>query len=214
MDRLIPFSPDVYVGMFGRYNETYWPALLVAVALGGVMLYCLKRADRIAGRVLALIVGAFWMWTGWAFHIETYADLNWAAVPFGVLFIAQGLASVLWGGLLGRFEIIAGRTRSLEIGVVLLFAAFTLHPLLTFFMHMPIETTHGFAITPATVALISVAVLFMVYGRASLWLLVWPMLWSAWDLASAATMGLWRDAALPALTLAASVFLILSRTRR
>jgi len=214
MDRLIPFSPDVYVGMFGRYNETYWPVLLCAIVLGVILLHCLKRADRTAARGLALIVGAYWIWTGWAFHIETYADLNWAAVPFGILFIVQGLASVLWGGLLGRFEIIAGRTRSVEVGVVLLFAALALHPLLTFFMHMPIETAHGFAITPAPAALIGVAVLFTVYGRASLWLLIWPVLWSAWDLASAATMGLWRDAALPALTLAASVFLILSRTRR
>ncbi len=213
MNRLIPFSPDVYVSMFGGYNGTYWPALLAAVVLGGVMLYCLKRADRTAGRVLALIVGASWIWTGWAFHIETYADLNWAAVPFGILFIVQGVLSVLWGGLLGRFEIIAGRTRSVEIGVVLLFAALALHPLLTFFMQMPIETTHGFAITPATTALISVAVLFTVYGRASFWLLIWPVLWSAWDLASAWTMMLYRDAALPALTLAAAAYLIV-RMRR
>jgi hypothetical protein len=214
VDRLIPFSPDVYVSLFAQYNAAFWPALICALILGVAMLGCIIHASAAAGRMLALIVATYWIWTGWAFHIETYATLNWAAVPFGALFIVQGMVTIFMGTALGRFDVIAGRTRSVEIGATLLFVALLAHPVLTYLTGQPIETAHAFAITPASVALIAVATLYVVYGRAVLWLLVWPILWSAWDLASAWSMDLWRDAMLPALTLCAAAYLIQARVRR
>ncbi len=214
MDRLIPFTPDVYVGMFAGYNETTWTAFTAAVALGLVTLICIRRGDRNAGRILALSVATFWIWTGWAFFIETYARLNWAAVPFGWLFIAQGVVTAIWGGVLGRFETSTGRTHSVEIGTALLFVALIGHPVLTYALGHPIETAHGFGTAPATVALIAVAALYLIYGRRVLWLAVWPVLWAAWDLASAWTMGLWRDVPLPALTLFFAAWLAAQRLRR
>lgn len=214
MERLIPFSPEVYVSMFARYNAATWPATVTAVFLGALILVCVRRGGADAGRTLALIVAAFWVWTGWTFHIGQYSNLNWAADPFGWLFIMQGGLTAFWGTTLGRFDVAAGRTRSVEIGIALLMIALVLHPVLTYFMQMPIDTAHGFGTTPATTALIAVAALYLVYGRASLWLLIWPVLWSGWDLASAWTMGLWRDVPLPALTLAAATYLTAIRIRR
>jgi hypothetical protein len=214
MDRLIPFTADVYAGMFARYNAETWPALVLALLLGAVALICVRRGEPRAGRILAFTLATYWVWTGWAFFIQTYAGLNWAAVPFGALFIAQGVLTALWGGVLGRFETAAGRTRSVEIGTALLFAALLGHPVLTYAFGHPIDTAHGFGTAPATVALIAVAALYLIYGRAVLWLALWPVLWAAWDLASAWTMGLWRDVPLPALTLFFAAWLAAQRLRR
>ena len=46
-----------------------------------------------------------------------------------------------------------------------------------------------------------------------LWLLAWPLIWSAWDLASAYTMTLMREIPLPASAIAATVYLVF-RARR
>ena len=212
MDRLIPFSPDVYVSIFGGYNAWAWPAFAVAAVITAVALSRLLRGDGQAGRLLALSIAASWIWTGWAFHLETYAMLNWAAVPFGWLFIAQGLGCALWAGLPGRVPVIF-HARYAPPGFFLMACALALHPLLVLVSGDAARHAHLFGITPAPVAAASVAALFFLKGRGSLWLLAWPVVWSAWDLASAWRMMLYRDAALPALTLAAAVFLIF-RARR
>ncbi|MBO6949905.1 MAG: hypothetical protein JJ855_18150 [Rhodospirillales bacterium] len=212
MERLIPFSPDVYVGMFARYNQDAWPAAALAVLLGFVTLICIHRREVRAGHILAFSVATFWMWTGWAFHINQYANLNWAAVIFGWLFILQGALTALWGGVLGRFKI-THDTVQIWIGYTLMAAALMLHPLLASGAGDSLKTAQLFGTAPATTALIGVAAICFVEGRKSLWLLAWPLIWSGWDLASAYTMALTRDAPLPALTIAAAVYLLL-RARR
>lgn len=212
MDRLIPFSPDVYVGMFARYNQDAWPAAALAALLGIVTLICIHRREPRAGRILALSVATFWVWTGWAFHINQYANLNWAAVVFGALFILQGALTALWGGVLGKFDITHDAVK-IRIGYILMAAALILHPLLADGAGDGLNTAQFFGIAPATTALIGVAAICFVEGRKSLWLLAWPVIWSAWDLASAYTMVVLRDAPLPALGIAAAVYLIL-RARR
>lgn len=212
MDRLIPFTPDVYVGMFARYNEDTWPAAALAMLLGVVALICVRRREPRAGRILAFSAATFWVWTGWAFHIHQYANLNWAAVIFGWLFIAQGAVTALWGGILGRFAITGDPVR-IRIGYTLIAAALILHPLLTQVAGDGLMTAQLFGTAPATAALIGVAAVSFVQGRGVLWLLAWPLIWSAWDLASAYTMTLMRDIPLPALAIAATVYLVF-RTRR
>lgn len=207
MDRLIPFSPDVYVGMFARYNQDAWPAAALAVLLGVVTLICIHRREPRAGRILAFTVATFWVWTGWAFHINQYANLNWAAAVFGWAFIAQGALTAFWGGILGRFEITADAPGR-RLGYALMAAALLVPPMLADAAGDGLWTAQLFGTAPATTALIGIAAASFINGRGARWLLAWPLIWSVWELASAYTMTLLRDAPLPAIGIAAAVYLI------
>ena len=91
MDRLIPFTPDVYVGMFADFNTAFWPGHLIAFGLIWAMIVCARRGGRVNTGVMLALIAGFWIWVCYEFHIEHYAQLNWAAIAFGWIFIAQGL---------------------------------------------------------------------------------------------------------------------------
>ncbi len=95
-----PFGPEVYFRLFVRQNEAVWPAHIVVILLG---VAAIALAWRGRGRSVGLILGACWAFVGYTFHLELYANLNWAAEHFGWAFIAQG-ALLAGAGLLGRLD--------------------------------------------------------------------------------------------------------------
>ena len=87
------FSRSTYDRLFEIYNAAIWPAQVVAVALGLVILALLwRRAEGSRGRLIAAILAACWLWVGIAFHASRYATINWAAMGFAWAFgIEAGL---------------------------------------------------------------------------------------------------------------------------
>ncbi|HSJ78405.1 MAG TPA: DUF6064 family protein, partial [Erythrobacter sp.] len=65
---LLLFSPRTYYRLFERYNLELWPLPLVALALGVVLLALARQGGDRAGRGLAVILAACWLWVAWAFH--------------------------------------------------------------------------------------------------------------------------------------------------
>lgn len=73
------FSARTYYRLFEIYNSEIWPAQILAIALGIATLVCLFRTKAWQGRVVTTILAVCWLWVAWAFHIERYATINWAA---------------------------------------------------------------------------------------------------------------------------------------
>ena len=83
----IAFSPEIFEGLFLRYQTETQPAAWVAL-LGGLAVLWLAHHGR--WQWAGWIVAAGFVWTGWAFHLERYQELNWAARYFGWGFFAEG----------------------------------------------------------------------------------------------------------------------------
>jgi hypothetical protein len=81
------FSPRTYRRLFELYNEAIWPAQLLALLLGLILLGCLLRGER--GRLVGAMLAAGWLWVAWAFHLERYATINWAAPWLAAGFAAE-----------------------------------------------------------------------------------------------------------------------------
>ena len=89
------FSPRTYYRLFELYNLAIWPAQLVAVALGVLILALLPVWK---GRVVATILAACWLWVAWAYFLERYDTINWAASYFALGFAIVALL-LLWIGV-------------------------------------------------------------------------------------------------------------------
>jgi hypothetical protein len=100
LEDFFPFTSEVYFRLFVRHNEAVWPLHIVAILLA---VFAIWQAWRGRGRSVAVVLAAGWAFVGYKFHIDLYANLNWAARYFGWAFIAQG-ALVLGSGLLGRLD--------------------------------------------------------------------------------------------------------------
>ena len=82
------FSQRSYYRLIALYNEAVWPAHLLALAAGLIVIGCIARPGAQARRLALLVLAVAWGWVGWAYHLERYADINtagpWFALAFGV----------------------------------------------------------------------------------------------------------------------------------
>ena len=89
------FSPRTYYRLFELYNRAIWPAQLVELALGAAILGLLRVRAAWQGRAVATLLAACWAFVAWAFLLERYSTINWAASYFAVAFLLEALL-LLW----------------------------------------------------------------------------------------------------------------------
>ncbi|HEY1226717.1 MAG TPA: hypothetical protein VGF26_05300 [Ramlibacter sp.] len=86
------FSPRTYYRLFELHNVAMWPMHVAALALGvALLVLALRGRERAAGALLA----ACWLWVAWAFLLQRYATINWAAPWFAAGFAIEGIALLL-----------------------------------------------------------------------------------------------------------------------
>ena len=93
LQQFIPFSHDVYLRLLERIGETYWPWHIATLLLGVIVLLLALRYKASAGCIL---LAPLWLFVGYVFFLQHYAELNWAGNYIGYAFIKnnEGLDSV------------------------------------------------------------------------------------------------------------------------
>jgi hypothetical protein len=92
------FSPRTYYRLFELTNADVWPLQLVTLALGVVIAFLIWRARAWSGRAVAATLAALWLFVAWAYLLERYDPINWAARYFAIAFVLQAVLLV-WTGL-------------------------------------------------------------------------------------------------------------------
>jgi hypothetical protein len=85
------FSSRSYYRLIESYNAAIWPAHLVALVAGVILIGAIARPRQHLQRSAALVLAAAWGWVAWAYHLERYAEINTAAPYFAAAFALQAL---------------------------------------------------------------------------------------------------------------------------
>ncbi|MDH5539482.1 MAG: DUF6064 family protein [Rhizobacter sp.] len=220
------FAPRTYRRLFELYNAEVWPGHLLALAVGLALLWCVTAGQgrRWAARAACALLAGTWLWVAWAFHLQRFATINWAAGWYASAFAVQGLLLLLVGAGCGaHLEIRQRRVWQRRIGIGLLLFALLVQPGLGVLIGRPWTQAEWFGMAPDPTALGTLGVLLLLQAgdrptaaraRCTLpVLMLWPipMLWCA---VSGAT--LWAMQAPEALLLpaAAVVATIAARASR
>jgi hypothetical protein len=201
------FSPRTYYRLFELYNAAIWPLQIGALLLGLAILVLVIRDAPSGGRIVAAILASLWLFVAWAYLLERYDTINWAARYFAFAFVVQA-ALLVWTGLIRdrlRFGTSDPQTplipaqagiqrpeRGLSIfknwvpafagtsgiGVALLFYALAIHPLLAPLTGRPIIQAEIFGLAPDPTAIATLGVLIAT-TRPPWHLFVVPLLWCA-----------------------------------
>jgi hypothetical protein len=180
-----PFTPEVYFRLFERLNEAVWPWQFLMV-IGGAAAVALVWRGR--SKPTALLLAAGWALVGYAFFLDLYAELNWAAEYVGWAFIGQALLIAIVG-LLGHLDadLDEGLDGPGRVGLGLAGFGVLLSPLigpLTGRNWAGVEL-FGVAPDPTVIATLGVALM----ARRVPWvLLVVPVVWAAMSAATALAM--------------------------
>jgi len=177
---MLPYTIEVYLATLAAYNADYFPLSLLAwlALLGGLLAICFRLGESLwRDRVLAILLGALWLWVGLVHQREIMAALNFMAPLYGLLWAAQGGLLILLGlGGLLRFAWPGGAR-----GVLALFlglAGLLLYPLCILFLGYEWQALPLAGTAPNPTAILSLAFLLMLKGRRlPLLLLLGPLAW-------------------------------------
>lgn len=198
LSRAIPFTREVFFGLFGPYNEAIWPAQAVAYLLCLAALWAAFRPFPGRGRLIAAILAAAWFWTGVAYHMLFFARINFAAGAFGLLFVLQGLLFLLTGAARGRLAFRITSDIGGWAGLAVIAVATVAYPL-TGDQEWPRIALVGVA--PCPTVLFTFGMLLLAEGRVPWHLLAIPVLWSLVGGSAALALDIPQDIALPAVAL-------------
>ena len=183
------FSPRTYFRLLELYNRDIWPLQILALALGGELLVSWRRDRERHGRYIAAILAACWIWVAWAFHLERYATINWAATYFAAAFAIEALllawTGIMRGGLPSRPE----APWFARAGVAILVFALVVQPAIGYLAGRHWVQAEYFGVAPDPTVTATLGVLLITANRTPWWLLVIPLSWCAISGAVQWTMG-------------------------
>ncbi|MDP3844722.1 MAG: DUF6064 family protein [Oxalobacteraceae bacterium] len=174
---LLMFSAQTYYRLFELYNREIWPAQILAIGLGIVVLLCLQRAGAWQGRIVAAILAACWIWVAWAFHIERYATINWAARYFVLGFATEALLLIWIGVVRGQLLFRPAANPLRRAGFYLFLFALALQPLIGPAIGRPWPQAEIFGIAPDPTVVATLGILLLAPGRMRWLLLCVPIIW-------------------------------------
>jgi hypothetical protein len=199
------FSPRTYYQLFELYNTDVWPLQFVTLALGLAIAFLIWRPRASSGRAIAAILAALWLLVAWAYLLERYDTINWAARYVAIAFVLQA-ALLVWTGLIRdrlRFGTSDPQTPLIPakagiqspgrrlpifknwvpafagtsgIGLVLLLYAIAIHPLIAPLTGRPITQAEIFGLAPDPTAIATLGIL-LAAARPPPHLFAIPVLW-------------------------------------
>ncbi len=174
---LILFSRAAYFRLFELYNAAIWPAQIAVFALGVAILERSLRGGTRAGRAIAALLAAGWLWVAIAFHAARYATLNTAAPVFAWIFAIEA-ALLLWIGVV-RGRLLFGRPETAWewCGFVLFVFALAVLPFAALLCGRGLRAAEIFGLAPDPTAVGTLGLLLMSKSRPRWPLMIIPTIW-------------------------------------
>lgn len=192
----LPFTTEQFLTVFRDYNTAIWPAQIGAYLLGIGALGLAGRDSSMSDRLICLILATFWVWMGAVYHLLFFWAINPAAVLFGGLFLAQGVAFLSIG--LRRSPLRFSTRSDLYggIGGVAVLYALAVYPALGAWLGHGYPQAPMFGVAPCPTTIFTFGLLLWTRGRVPVWLLVIPTLWALIGTTAAVSLGILEDTGL------------------
>lgn len=201
---MFPFSRQEFLDVFGRYNVAVWPAQLLLYAVALVIVALILRRERLP--VVFALLATLWLWMGVVYHLLFFREINPAAWPFGIAFIAQAVLLLSTD----RRQMASGERGTpiaRSTGKVLIAYALVGYPLIGSLagQQYPTVVTLGL---PCPTTILTIGVLLAALRQPSVWLLAIPIVWAIIGTFAAAGLSIPQDYGLTVAGLCAAVRLL------
>jgi hypothetical protein len=171
---LLLFSPRTYYRLFELTNAEVWPAQVVTLAGGAAILGLILRRSRWGGRAVAGVLVAAWLFVAWAYLLQRYDPINWAARYFAMGFALQA-ALLTWNIARDRLRFDLGSAPA-KAGAAMVVYALALHPLVAPLTGRPWTQVEVFGVAPDPTIVATLGVL-LAADRPHWQLFAIPLLW-------------------------------------
>jgi hypothetical protein len=196
------FSPETYHRLFTLYNEAIWPGHLAALAVAVALVILLARGGAASARAALALLAGCWLFVAWAFHLERYATINWAASWFAGAFAFQALLLAVVAVARGSVAFCRSPAVTTVLGWSILLFAIAGYPLMAAPMGRLWSEAEFFALMPDPTVVATFALL-LAADRIPWHLFVVPTLWTLISGGTLWTMNAPEAAVLPSIAIVA-----------
>lgn len=188
--RAMPFTETQFLDLFGEFNATVWPVLVVLWLISLAVAVQLVRG-RARSDVVWTCGALHWAWSGLAYHALFFTRINRAAWLFAALFVAQAVGFALLAIERGPRTFVWTRSPR-HIAASMLLGYALLYPLLVVLAGHAWPRAPAFGV-PCPTTLFTAGLLLAATPPVRWWLLVVPVLWSAIGGSAAVLFGVTPD---------------------
>jgi len=197
----LPFTAQEFLDVFRRYNQSVWPAQAILVVLALVAIVAALSGGRRASRLVSFILGLLWLWSGAAYHLSFFREINPIAAVFGIAFIGQAVL-VVWLGVVRQslnFDVRSGW--SAIVGASIIAYSLIAYPLIGLGLghRLPSAPTFG---VPCPTAIFTFGLIVWLTAPRPRSIVIIPALWSVVAFFASIELGMWEDLGLTAAALA------------
>jgi hypothetical protein len=193
----LPFTSEVFLSLFARYNAAVWPAQVAAYLAGFAIFAAALRPFPGSDRLVAGLLAAMWLWTGAVYHWTYFTTINFFAPAFAALFVMQGLLLAWTGAVKGRLSFRLGPDRFGWLALATMLWGLAVYPLTNLLAGHFWPAMPAFGLTPCPTMIFTMGALLAVAGRTPWHLVVLPIVWSLVGGSAAALLAMPEDLVLP-----------------
>jgi Family of unknown function (DUF6064) len=154
LEDFLMFSPATYWRLVAQYHQSVWPGQLLMLVVAGALTVMIRATARLAARTVLVVLAGLWLWVAWAFFLDRYAGITWAANYLAGAFGLQA-ALLMAAALTLDDQRSPGWGRGSAIGWMLVVVGLILFPVASFIAGTGWSQTLVFGIDPEPTALAS-----------------------------------------------------------
>jgi hypothetical protein len=187
----LPFSAVQFFDLFRDYNLAIFPVHFAGYLLGFTALWFLLP-ERFSWKVVAIILGVYWLWIGIAYHFVFFTRINPAAGIFGSLFVVQGVLFLISAFRHNNFSLAALSSIQGIAGWGSILYGMIIYSSIGYLLghRWPFAPLFGVAPCPTTIFTLGIMSLMLNLKR---WLLIIPVIWSLIGFTAAIKLGVTED---------------------
>ncbi len=176
------FSSETFVRMITLHNNNLWPLHIVSIVVTLGLLWAVLRSRYVTAmwpRLAYAALAVAWIWVGYAFHLESYAPINWGAKVFAWAFMAQGALLLITALAVDADKLFAASGWPTALGRFLFVFGAIVWPVASMAAANDWEAAHLLGLLPDPTALATLGILFLAKGPGKYLLGLIPIAWCA-----------------------------------
>ena len=209
----IPFTTEQFFEVIEKYNVATFPVQLIFTLLAIAAVILLHTRYDWKNRFIGGYLGILWIWTGIAYHLLFFTNINKAAYFFGGLFVVQGLLFFLESFSWKKLEIeFTGGTMHYMGYFFLIFAIF-IYPILLYYLEGSVKTTITLGL-PCPSTILTFGFLMLATKNFRRYLLIIPALWTIVGTSAAINFGVYPDYVMALSAIIAIIYLLTRKKKQ
>lgn len=204
----LPFTTDQFLQLFELYNQSIWPAQLIAYLFGVSAVFLILRNKKAYNTLINMILGLFWIWMGALYHILFFSGINPAAYIFGILFTLQGILFISHNFTRHKIRFAFRKNLYGVIGGLFILYAMIGYPILGYFLGHTYPQSPVFGVAPCPTTIFTFGFLLWTKDKVPYWILIIPGFWALIGFSAVVQLTIYEDMGLVIAGITAVIMLV------